>query len=136
MLWHLNRHGDKKIAFAVRIQALNSLLPQAIAQVDVLHVLQALVKSSHPEKRLTTHAAARGPEGRCFIPAVLTVLLAKAWVAPACCAVALLAAVSSWVGTRLAYVSGSSLPTDGATRTLLNRRGVCRDYSHLCVALH
>ncbi|MBD3758745.1 MAG: transglutaminase family protein [Microbacterium sp.] len=49
--------------------------------------------------------------------------------------VALLAAVSSWVGTRLAYVSGSSLPTDGATRTLLNRRGVCRDYSHLCVAL-
>ena len=47
----------------------------------------------------------------------------------------LLAAVSSWVGTRLAYVSGSSLPTDGAIRTLLGRRGVCRDYSHLCVAL-
>ncbi|MBN9178633.1 MAG: transglutaminase family protein [Microbacterium sp.] len=47
----------------------------------------------------------------------------------------LLAAVSSWVGTRLAYVSGSSLPTDGATRTLLNRQGVCRDYSHLCIAL-
>ncbi|WP_125131337.1 transglutaminase family protein [Microbacterium sp. 10M-3C3] len=49
--------------------------------------------------------------------------------------VALLAAVSSWVGTELAYVSGSSLPTDGAVRTLLNRRGVCRDYAHLCVAL-
>ncbi len=47
----------------------------------------------------------------------------------------LLAAVSSWVGTRLAYVSGSSLPTDGATRTLLARQGVCRDYAHLCVAL-
>ncbi|MFJ6653083.1 transglutaminase family protein [Microbacterium sp. NPDC091313] len=47
----------------------------------------------------------------------------------------LLAAVSSWVGTELAYVSGSSLPTDGATRTLLNRRGVCRDFAHLCVAL-
>ncbi|MGP3535569.1 transglutaminase-like domain-containing protein [Microbacterium sp. RD1] len=47
----------------------------------------------------------------------------------------LLAAVSSWVGTELAYVSGSSLPTDGAVRTLLNRRGVCRDYAHLCVAL-
>ncbi|WP_243077127.1 transglutaminase family protein [Microbacterium sp. SS28] len=46
----------------------------------------------------------------------------------------LLASVSSWVGTRLAYVSGSSLPTDGAVRTLLNRQGVCRDYSHLCVA--
>ncbi len=49
--------------------------------------------------------------------------------------VAMLAAVSSWVGTHLSYVSGSSLPTDGATRTLLNRQGVCRDYSHLCVAL-
>ncbi|GAA5038775.1 transglutaminase family protein [Microbacterium fluvii] len=47
----------------------------------------------------------------------------------------LLAAISSWVGTRLAYVSGSSLPTDGAVRTLLNRQGVCRDYAHLCVAL-
>ena len=47
----------------------------------------------------------------------------------------LLTAVSSWVGTRLAYVSGSSLPTDGAVRTLLARQGVCRDYAHLSVAL-
>ena len=47
----------------------------------------------------------------------------------------LLASVSSWVGTRLLYVSGSSLPTDGAIRTLLSRQGVCRDYSHLAIAL-
>ncbi|KZX20639.1 transglutaminase-like domain-containing protein [Rathayibacter tanaceti] len=47
----------------------------------------------------------------------------------------LLTAVSSWVGTRLAYVPGSSLPTDGAERTLLARRGVCRDFAHLVVAL-
>ncbi len=47
----------------------------------------------------------------------------------------LLAAVSSWVGTHLSYVSGSSLPTDGAIRTLLARQGVCRDYAHLTVAL-
>ncbi|QKJ20123.1 transglutaminase-like domain-containing protein [Microbacterium hominis] len=47
----------------------------------------------------------------------------------------LLRAVSSWVGTHLSYVPGSSLPTDGATRTLLARQGVCRDYAHLCVAL-
>ena len=33
------------------------------------------------------------------------------------------------------YVPGSSLPTDGAVRTLLARQGVCRDYAHLCVAL-
>ncbi len=46
----------------------------------------------------------------------------------------LLAAVASWVGVRIAYVTGSSLPTDGAVRTLLSRRGVCRDFAHLVVA--
>ena len=47
----------------------------------------------------------------------------------------LLAAVSSWVGTQLKYVPGSSGPTDGAVHTLLRRQGVCRDYAHLVVAL-
>ncbi|MCW2539372.1 MAG: putative transglutaminase-like protein [Frankiales bacterium] len=46
-----------------------------------------------------------------------------------------LAAVSSWVGTQLEYVSGSSGPTDGAIDTLLAGRGVCRDYAHLAVGL-
>lgn len=48
---------------------------------------------------------------------------------------ALLDAVSSWVGDRLSYVPGASQPTDGAVATLLARRGVCRDYAHLVVAL-
>src|SRR6478609_2637991 len=47
----------------------------------------------------------------------------------------LLEAVSSWVGTRLVYVPGSSGPTDGATETLLGGAGVCRDYAHLVIAL-
>ncbi|MCU1527176.1 MAG: transglutaminase [Frondihabitans sp.] len=47
----------------------------------------------------------------------------------------LLAAVSSWVGARLSYVPGWSQPTDGAVQTLLDRRGVCRDYAHLVIAL-
>lgn len=47
----------------------------------------------------------------------------------------LLDGVSSWVGTHLSYVAGSSLPTDGAVETLLAGRGVCRDYAHLTVAL-
>jgi len=47
----------------------------------------------------------------------------------------LLRAVSSWVGANLAYVPGSSRPTDGAVATLLARQGVCRDYAHLCAAL-
>jgi len=48
---------------------------------------------------------------------------------------ALLAAVARWVHDKLAYVSGSSLPTDGAVRTLLARQGVCRDFAHLTIAL-
>lgn len=47
----------------------------------------------------------------------------------------LLAAVADWVADQLDYVAGSSLPTDGAVRTLLARRGVCRDFAHLCTAL-
>lgn len=44
-------------------------------------------------------------------------------------------AVSSWAGMRLAYVAGSSRPTDGAVSTLLAREGVCRDFAHLVIAL-
>ena len=44
-------------------------------------------------------------------------------------------AVVAWVSRHVTYLSGSSLPTDGATDTLLKRRGVCRDFAHLVVAL-
>lgn len=47
----------------------------------------------------------------------------------------LLARVSTWVGSRLSYVPGSSDPIDGAVETLLAGAGVCRDYAHLVVAL-
>ncbi|BBX04602.1 putative transglutaminase-like protein [Mycolicibacterium moriokaense] len=47
----------------------------------------------------------------------------------------LLEKVSSWVGTRLSYVPGSSDPIDGAADTVLAGEGVCRDYAHLVVAL-
>ena len=47
----------------------------------------------------------------------------------------LLEEVSSWVGTRLNYVPGSSDPIDGAVDTLLAGAGVCRDFAHLVVAL-
>jgi transglutaminase-like putative cysteine protease len=49
--------------------------------------------------------------------------------------VVLLDAVTEWVAEHLSYVPGSSLPTDGATRTLMARQGVCRDYAHLVIAL-
>lgn len=47
----------------------------------------------------------------------------------------LLHAVISWVNNKVTYVAGSSLPTDGAIRTLLGRQGVCRDFAHLSIAL-
>lgn len=47
----------------------------------------------------------------------------------------LLSAVTLWVWNRLRYVPGSSLPTDGAEQTLIARKGVCRDYAHLVIAL-
>lgn len=47
----------------------------------------------------------------------------------------LVAAVTRWVNANIAYVSGSSRPTDGAVATLLGREGVCRDFAHLTAAL-
>ena len=47
----------------------------------------------------------------------------------------LLHSVIGWVNQKLMYVTGSSLPTDGAVRTLLGRQGVCRDFAHLSIAL-
>ncbi|MFP5315568.1 MAG: transglutaminase-like domain-containing protein [Actinomycetes bacterium] len=47
----------------------------------------------------------------------------------------LLQAVREWVSGNISYVSGSSRHTDGATDTLLARRGVCRDYAHLVISL-
>jgi transglutaminase-like putative cysteine protease len=47
----------------------------------------------------------------------------------------LLRAVIGWVHDKLTYVTGSSLPTDGAVRTFLGRQGVCRDFAHLSIAL-
>jgi transglutaminase-like putative cysteine protease len=47
----------------------------------------------------------------------------------------LVQAISDWVFEHLAYVPGSSQPTDGATRTLTSRQGVCRDFAHVTIAL-
>jgi transglutaminase-like putative cysteine protease len=44
-------------------------------------------------------------------------------------------AVRNWVYGELRYISGSSRGTDGAVETLMNRRGVCRDFAHLAIAL-
>lgn len=46
----------------------------------------------------------------------------------------LVSAVDSWVHEKLTYAAGSSRPTDGAVATVLQRRGVCRDYAHVTSA--
>lgn len=45
------------------------------------------------------------------------------------------ARIPAWVGEHLSYVPGSSGPTDTALDTLRDRRGVCRDYAHVTIAL-
>jgi transglutaminase-like putative cysteine protease len=47
----------------------------------------------------------------------------------------LVSAVSEWVSTEVRYIRGSSNSTDGALRTLVSRKGVCRDFAHLVVGL-
>jgi transglutaminase-like putative cysteine protease len=47
----------------------------------------------------------------------------------------LVQAITNWVFESLAYTPGSSRPTDGATDTLDLRRGVCRDFAHVTIAL-
>jgi transglutaminase-like putative cysteine protease len=49
--------------------------------------------------------------------------------------VPLLDAIGGWVRDRLTYVPGVSQHTDGAVKAFLARRGICRDYAHLVVAL-
>jgi transglutaminase-like putative cysteine protease len=48
---------------------------------------------------------------------------------------ALAAALVDWVADHLSYESGSSNGTTTALSTFANRKGVCRDYAHLLVAL-
>ena len=47
----------------------------------------------------------------------------------------LLFSVTSWVGSVLSYVPGSSGPMDGAGQTMDLGAGVCRDYAHLVAAM-
>lgn len=44
-------------------------------------------------------------------------------------------AVTQWVNTHMAYISGSSRGTDGAVDSILQASGVCRDFAHVVVAL-
>ena len=48
---------------------------------------------------------------------------------------ALAAALTAWVRTNLSYESGTSSGITTALMTFADRRGVCRDYAHLLVAL-
>jgi transglutaminase-like putative cysteine protease len=47
----------------------------------------------------------------------------------------LIAAVSDFVASSVAYTPGLSLGTDSAVTTLMTGQGVCRDYAHVVIAL-
>lgn len=44
-------------------------------------------------------------------------------------------AICDWVQSNVTFASGSSSGTTAATDTLVQRRGVCRDFAHLMIAL-
>ncbi|PZO64207.1 MAG: transglutaminase [Paracoccus denitrificans] len=44
-------------------------------------------------------------------------------------------AIRDWISQHLSYVSGTSTSETTATDTFLERRGVCRDYAHLMIAM-
>jgi transglutaminase-like putative cysteine protease len=48
---------------------------------------------------------------------------------------AIASGVSDWIYENVAYVSGSSGETSSAIDTIEQRQGVCRDFSHLAIAL-
>lgn len=90
---------------------------------------RAAVRSVTDAERVTYRRPSRYAESDRLAP------IAQAEFGGITDAAELLAAVSSWVGSRLIYVWGSSGPTEGAVDTMLKRRGVCRDYAHLVIAL-
>ncbi|MGV8911911.1 MAG: transglutaminase-like domain-containing protein [Rhodoglobus sp.] len=47
----------------------------------------------------------------------------------------LVQAVRDWVSQTVRYTPGISMSTDGAAHSLLARRGVCRDFAHLTIAM-
>jgi transglutaminase-like putative cysteine protease len=105
--------------------------PAGRLTVDYLATIRgdATIAAVSEADRITYLRPSRYAESDRLVP------MAEAEFAGIAGATDLLAAVSSWVGARLSYVSGSSGPTDGAVDTLLHRRGVCRDYAHLVIAL-
>ena len=46
-----------------------------------------------------------------------------------------IAAIRDWMGRKLAYTPGASGPQTTALDTFVERRGICRDYAHVMVAL-
>ncbi len=47
----------------------------------------------------------------------------------------LVTGIGQWVNENLHYVSGISMPSDGAVDAYLNQQGICRDFAHLVVGL-
>lgn len=109
---HLVDVGEGEVRVSYRATVEGRAEPLAVSAVDEVVYLRPSRYSESDSLGPTAHREFRGLSGT-----------------------DLLFGVSSWVGERLAYVPGSSLPTDGAVRTLLSGQGVCRDYAHLVVGL-
>lgn len=123
------RYQEVLDVHGTRLHQVQSPVGRLVATYDAAIVGEAAAISSHPIDLITYRRPSRYAESDALGPTAFAEFSGTTDPAE------LFAAVSAWVGIHLAYVSGSSLPTDGATRTLLARQGVCRDYAHLTIAL-
>lgn len=89
----------------------------ATATVDEAERVMMLRPSRYcPSDRLVAYGATRFP-------------------GPEAGALARVQAITDYVSDHLAYISGSTGPTDDAVDVLLSGQGVCRDYAHVVVTL-
>ncbi|KWV90991.1 transglutaminase domain-containing protein [Erythrobacter sp. YT30] len=46
-----------------------------------------------------------------------------------------IAAILAWIGNQFEYAPGSSDPNTDATRSFIQRQGICRDFAHVLIAM-
>jgi transglutaminase-like putative cysteine protease len=112
---HLIRSGTGQLT--ISYQASVTPGSGAAATVDEAERVMMLRPSRYcPSDRLVAYGATRFP-------------------GPDADALTRVQAITDYVSEHLAYISGSTGPTDDAVDVLLSGQGVCRDYAHVVVTL-
>ncbi|WBU37596.1 transglutaminase-like domain-containing protein [Homoserinibacter sp. YIM 151385] len=104
--------GTHELAYEARIEGRDESIAAVVESADLIRYGRASRYCESDALIPTAQAEFAGLEGRAAVEAV-----------------------RDWVADRLDYVAGSTTSLDTAVSVLLSRRGVCRDYAHLTIAL-